>query len=155
MLRIVAVLLATTTAVQPVGPNTVFNPLREQSSSDPSPLPHGLLAMLSETTGDRGLAVPASVKALCSMQGSKRFVGPTGDSQVFRGPAVSVQRCDGGRVLAVKENGAEVPDAAIFYFSDRGTLLDVCQPLSWPSGCRRFEQLACGTENVCTQELEH
>jgi len=149
MLRVITVILAAFTAVQSAGPTAACSSWRTQSLHERPHTSEGLLPTRPETTSDRSTAVPSSVMALCSLQGSLRFVGGAGDSQVFRGPAESVKRCDGGRIWAAKENGAVVPDAATFYFSDRGALLDVCQPLSWPSGCHRFAQLTCDTANVC------
>lgn len=60
-------------------------------------------------------------------------------------------RCDSGKTWVAAEDGAMLPEAASFYFSAAGQLLDICQPLLWRSGCKRFEKLACEGKNYCRE----
>ena len=101
---------------------------------------------------EAALPPPPAVAGLCANAGEQEFVTQEGQAQKFRGRALFIQRCDNGSVWRVSENGAEVPDAATFFFDNNGVLLDICQPMFWPSGCTRFEAVTCEPENYCKKE---
>lgn len=94
---------------------------------------------------------PQAVAALCRSPGPQEFAVNDGQRHAFRTKAAALRRCDSGRTWLAVEDGATAPEAASFYFSATGQLLDICQPLLWRSGCKRFENLLCEPYNFCTE----
>lgn len=93
--------------------------------------------------------LPRVVERLCSNQGEHEFITQDGQQHTFRKSAASIQRCDSEEIWEVAEDGAEVTDAATFYFDENGVLLDICQPLFWRSGCTRFQHVSCQPRDYC------
>lgn len=115
-------------------------------------LTHATLLLLCVTILPVSVAAenvpPSQVKVLCSQEKDHKFITQDGQVHIFYKAGIGLYRC--GDLWSISEDGRKVNDAATFYFNSEGQLLDVCQPLFAPRGCKKFENIRCDTQkNYC------